>query len=72
VEKFPALTLQSTSDQVGAGEVSVEGELTIRGVTRKVVFVVKGPTGPTKDPWGDLCKHQGEPQRFRSGVERGA
>src|SRR6266446_5450585 len=37
VEKFLALTFQSTSiNQVGAGELSVEGELTIRGVTRKV------------------------------------
>jgi len=54
VEKFPALTFQSTSiNQVGAGELSVEGELTIRGVTRKVVFIVEGPIGPTKDPWGN-------------------
>ena len=53
-EKFPALTFRSTSiNQVGAGQLSVEGELTIRGVTRKVVFIVEGPTGPTKDPWGN-------------------
>jgi polyisoprenoid-binding protein YceI len=31
----------------------VEGDLTIRGVTRKVNFVVEGPTPPTKDPWGN-------------------
>ena len=31
----------------------MEGELTIRGVTRKVVFIAEGPTGPTKDPWGN-------------------
>ena len=53
-EKFPALTFHSTSiKKVAAEELSVEGELTIRGVTRKVVFIVEGPTGPTKDPWGN-------------------
>jgi polyisoprenoid-binding protein YceI len=31
----------------------VEGGLTIHGVTRKVVFMVEGPTPPTKDPWGN-------------------
>jgi polyisoprenoid-binding protein YceI len=25
----------------------------MRGVSRKVVFIVEGPTGPTKDPWGN-------------------
>ena len=32
----------------------MEGDLTIHGVTRKVVFTVEGPTPPTKDPWGNL------------------
>jgi len=54
VEKFPTLTFQSTAiSRVGDGELSVEGDLTIRGVTRKVVFAVEGPTAPTKDPWGN-------------------
>ncbi|HEY6333840.1 MAG TPA: YceI family protein, partial [Blastocatellia bacterium] len=35
-------------------EAAVEGDLTIHGVTRKVVFSVEGPTGPTKDPWGNI------------------
>jgi polyisoprenoid-binding protein YceI len=78
VEKFPTLSFQSTSiSRVGDGELSVEGDLTIRGVKRKVVFAVEGPTSPTKDPWGntrivDLCDHKNQPQGFRSGVERGA
>ena len=78
VEKFLALTFQSTSiNQVGAGELSVEGELTIRGVTRKVAFIVEGPTRPDERSLGeypdwDLCDHEGQPQRFRSGVERSA
>jgi polyisoprenoid-binding protein YceI len=32
----------------------VEGELTIKGVTKTVVFDVEGPTAPSKDPWGNL------------------
>lgn len=54
VEKFSTLTFRSTSiSRVGDGELSVEGDLTIRGVTRKVIFAVEGPTAPTKDPWGN-------------------
>jgi polyisoprenoid-binding protein YceI len=33
--------------------LAVEGELTIRGVTRQVVFDVEGPSAPVKDPWGN-------------------
>jgi polyisoprenoid-binding protein YceI len=33
--------------------LSVEGDLTIHGVTRKVRFAVEGPTPHTKDPWGN-------------------
>jgi polyisoprenoid-binding protein YceI len=58
VEKFPTLHFKSTGvnvvgEGVGEGELSVEGDLTIRGVTRKVRFAVEGPTPPTKDPWGN-------------------
>lgn len=54
VEKFPAMTFKSTGVKVtGAGEGAVEGDLTIRDVTRKVVFAVEGPTAPAKDPWGN-------------------
>ena len=54
VEKFPTLYFKSTKiSVVRDGEVSVEGDLTIRGVTRKVDFQVEGPTPPTKDPWGN-------------------
>ena len=54
VEKFPTLHFKSTGiNVVGAGELSVEGDLTIRGVTRKVRFAVEGPTPPAKDPWGN-------------------
>jgi polyisoprenoid-binding protein YceI len=55
VEKFPTLTFKSTGvTLVKPGELVVEGELTIHGVTRKVELDVEGPTPPTKDPWGNL------------------
>ena len=55
VEKFPKLTFTSTRvTRTGEGELQVEGDLTIHGVTRKVVFTVEGPTPPGKDPWGNM------------------
>ncbi len=54
VEKFPSLSFSSTRiSLVRDGELAVEGDLSIRGVTRNVVFNVEGPTPPTKDPWGN-------------------
>ena len=54
VEKFPTLTFKSTRvSKKGDGELAVEGDLTIHGVTRKAVFDVEGPTPPMKDPWGN-------------------
>jgi polyisoprenoid-binding protein YceI len=54
VQKFPTLHFKSTSmSLVRDGELAVEGDLTIRGVTRKVRFAVEGPTPPIKDPWGN-------------------
>jgi polyisoprenoid-binding protein YceI len=54
VEKFPTLTFKSTRvSLVRPGELAIEGDLTIRDATRKVVFEVEGPTPPAKDPWGN-------------------
>src|SRR5215813_3840135 len=54
VEKFPTLTFKSTGVRVVKdGELSVEGDLSIHGVTRKAAFAVEGPTPPAKDPWGN-------------------
>jgi polyisoprenoid-binding protein YceI len=54
VEKFPTLSFKSTrvlrTDQ---GELTVTGNLSIRDVTRSVVFTVDGPSPPAKDPWGN-------------------
>ena len=54
VEKYPALSFKSTSIRiVRDGELAIEGDLTIRDVTRKVLFTVDGPTPPARDPWGN-------------------
>jgi polyisoprenoid-binding protein YceI len=53
VEKFPVLTFQSTRvSKEGRVELAVEGDLSIHGVTHKVVFDVEGLSAPMKDPWG--------------------
>jgi polyisoprenoid-binding protein YceI len=55
VEKYPTMTFKSTKvSATGAGEGTVEGDLTIRDVTKSVVFHVEGPTASVKDPWGNL------------------
>src|SRR5580704_7028369 len=44
VEKFPTLSFKSSRiSLVRDGELSAEGDLTIRGVTRKATFTVEGP-----------------------------
>ena len=54
VENFPTISFKSTRVSiVRNGELAVEGDLTIRGVTRKETFDVEGPTPPVKDPWGN-------------------
>lgn len=56
VEKFPTLRFESTRiEPQGDDRYRIEGDLTIRGVTRKAVLdAVK--EGEGKDPWG---KHRG-------------
>jgi len=54
VEKFPTLSFKSNRiSREGEGELTVEGDLTIHGVTRKVSFDVEGPSPEAKDPWGN-------------------
>lgn len=54
VEKFPTLHFKSKSISiVRDGELAVDGDLTMHGVTRTVRFAVEGPTPPAKDPWGN-------------------
>jgi polyisoprenoid-binding protein YceI len=55
VEKFPVLTFKSTRvSKTGTDELAVEGDLSIHGVTRSVVFDVEGPSASMKDPWGNV------------------
>jgi polyisoprenoid-binding protein YceI len=54
-EQFPTLAFKSTRvPRKSDGDLVVEGDLTIRGVTRTVEFLVEGPTAPAKDPWGNI------------------
>jgi len=54
VEKYPTLSFKSTRiTRRREDELTVEGDLTIHGVTRTVSFAVEGPTAPSKDPWGN-------------------
>ena len=54
VEKFPTLSFRSTGvTRKAEGELEVEGDLTIHGITHKVRFAVEGPTAAGKDPWGN-------------------
>jgi polyisoprenoid-binding protein YceI len=55
VDAFPTLTFASSRiSRRGEGVLDVEGELTIHGVTRLVIFAVEGPSSPGKDPWGKM------------------
>jgi polyisoprenoid-binding protein YceI len=54
-EKHPVLTFKSTSiSKQKSGHLTVNGDLTIHGVTRNVVFDVEAPSAPQKDPWGHM------------------
>jgi polyisoprenoid-binding protein YceI len=53
VEKFPALTFQSTRvEKAGGNSLRVTGNLTIRDVTREVMLDTE-LLGTGKDPWGN-------------------
>jgi polyisoprenoid-binding protein YceI len=53
VEKFPQMKLRTTGiEPAGRGQYKITGELTIKDITRQVVFdVVSQDLG--KDPWGN-------------------
>ena len=53
-DKYPTMTFKSTKVvKTGAQEGTVVGNLTIKDVTKPVVFAVEGPTAPGQDPWGN-------------------
>jgi polyisoprenoid-binding protein YceI len=45
-DKFPTATFVSTSVAKSAGGLTVNGNLTVHGVTKPVVLEVEGPNGP--------------------------
>ncbi|MGC8792419.1 MAG: YceI family protein [Bryobacteraceae bacterium] len=54
-EKYPLMTFRSTSVTPAApGRLKLAGELSIRGVTRPVVFDVQGPGEPVRGTAGEL------------------
>ena len=53
-QQYPTMTFKSTSVKPnGDGGYNVTGDLSIHGQTRQQIFVVDGPSAPTKDPWGN-------------------
>ena len=53
VEKYPTLTFTSTAiEGRGGADYTVNGDLTIRGVTRRIALPVSY-LGKAKDPWGN-------------------
>jgi polyisoprenoid-binding protein YceI len=54
VEKYPAMTFRSRRVERSGAGLRLVGDLTIRGVTREVVFDVDGPAPPVKDARGNL------------------
>ena len=52
-EKFPDITFKSTAiEKTGTDTYKVSGDLTIRDITKPVVFEARY-TGQVKDPWGN-------------------
>ncbi|MBP1691624.1 MAG: YceI family protein [Bacteroidetes bacterium] len=52
-EKFPEITFKSTAiEKTGTDTYKVSGDLTIRDITKPVVFEARY-TGQVKDPWGN-------------------
>ncbi len=78
VAKFPTITFQSTSfRKMEDGKYKVAGDLTIHGVTKRVVLDADGPSAEVKDPWGNaedwyLRCHQDQSCRLRADLEQGA
>ncbi len=66
-EKFPQMTFKGTSfKKVSGNKYALEGNLTIRDITKKVKFVVLYG-GTVKDPWGNIkagFKATGSVNRF--------
>ena len=76
VEKFPTLTFESARIYGSPDDFTIDGKLTIRGVTRDVSLAAEFE-GRANDPWGGTrigysAAYDDQPQRLRPRVERGA
>jgi len=55
VGKYPTMTFVSTKvAKNGSNGLKVTGNLTLHGITRPIVLDVEGPSGESKDPWGNM------------------
>jgi polyisoprenoid-binding protein YceI len=55
VEKYPTITFKSKKIiRTGDGELKATGDLTIRGTSKDATLIVDGPSGESKDPWGNV------------------
>lgn len=52
-EKFPKLSFSSVNFTKDGGSYTLEGDLTIKGVSRRVQLAVEH-NGVAKDPWGNI------------------
>lgn len=57
VANFPTATFASTSVSKNGDDLTVAGDLTLHGVTKPVVLIVEGLTGPVTDQRGKV--HRG-------------
>jgi polyisoprenoid-binding protein YceI len=51
VEQYPTMALRSTGFEVDGDEITMQADLTIKGVTRQVAFTLEFD-GVGQDPWG--------------------
>jgi polyisoprenoid-binding protein YceI len=55
VEKYPKITFKSRKIvRTGDGELKATGDLTIHGTSKDATLIVDGPSGESKDPWGNV------------------
>lgn len=55
VAKYPTMTFVSQNVVAdGPGRLKITGDLTIRGITKRVLLDVEGPSAESKDPWGNM------------------
>jgi polyisoprenoid-binding protein YceI len=53
-EKYPSIIYKSVRVQEKKGNLTIQGELTIHGVTQPVTVELERPSEERKDPWGNL------------------